>query len=60
MSIVHDGLFRFVDDLGVLSKYNWESVVYEYVVGSLCWALMCKMNQTNPSHWHLVGFVYLL
>ena len=50
MSIVYDGLFRFVDDLGELSNYNWKSVVYEYVVDSLCWASMCKMNQTNPSH----------
>jgi len=29
-------LFKTVDDLTSLVKYNWGDVVYEYLVGSLC------------------------
>ncbi|TKY65423.1 hypothetical protein E2542_SST08282 [Spatholobus suberectus] len=33
---VHGWLFKLLDDLHSLGKYNWGVVVYEYLVDSLC------------------------
>lgn len=34
--IVHVGLFKLLDDIPSLGKYNWGGVVYDYLVDSLC------------------------
>jgi len=53
-------LFKIVDDLISLVKYNWGGVVYEYLVGSLCSASIVLKKQLHRKHFHVVGCVYLL
>ena len=58
--IVFVSLFRIVDDLSSLVKYNWGCVVYEYLVGSLCTASIVLKKQLHQKHFHVVRGVYLL
>ena len=53
-------LFKIVDDLTSLVKYNWGGVVYEYLVGSLCNASVVLKKQLHRKHFYVVGCVYLL
>jgi len=53
-------LFSIVDDLGSLWKYNWGGLVYDYLVGSIWNALMFLRDKGNTTHFHVIGFVYLL
>ena len=58
--IVFPILFKIVDNVEIIDKYNWGTLVYEYLVGSLCNASMTLKNETNTSQFHVVGCVYLL
>lgn len=53
-------LFKIVNDLQSLNKYNWNSSVYEYLVKSLCSASLVLRNNRNTSYFHVVGCAYLL
>ena len=53
-------LFNIVDDLGSVSKYNWGGLVYDYLVESICNALMFLRDKGNTTQFHVVGCVYLL
>jgi len=53
-------LFNIVDDIGSLGKYNWGSLVYEYLVGSLCNASLLLSDEGNAKYFHVDGCVYLL
>ena len=49
-----------VDDFGILGKYNWGSLVYEYLVESLCTASLLLSDEGNVKYFHVDGCVYLL
>jgi len=53
-------IFRIVDDLHNIGKYNWGGLVYEYLVGSLCNGSMSLKNEGSTSHFHVDECVYLL
>ena len=53
-------LFNIVDDFGSLGKYNWGSLVYEFLVGSLCTASLLLSDEGNAKYFHVDGCVYLL
>jgi len=53
-------LFNIVDNFGSLGKYNWGSLVYEYLVESLCTASLLLSDEGNAKYFHVDGCVYLL
>ncbi|XP_027927656.1 uncharacterized protein LOC114184548 [Vigna unguiculata] len=53
-------LFNIVDDFGSLGKYNWGSLVYEYLVESLYTASLLLSDEGNAKYFHVDGCVYLL
>jgi len=58
--IVFPKIFKLVDDLQSIGKYNWGNLVYDYLVGSLCSASRALKYESNTSHIHLFGCVYML
>jgi len=48
-------LFNIVDDFGSLGKYNWGSLVYDYLVGSLCTASLLLSDEGNAKYFHVDG-----
>ena len=58
--IVFSIVFKIVNDLKRLGKYNWGCIVYECFVRSLCSASLVLRNERNRRHFHDVGCVYLL
>nr|XP_007158034.1 hypothetical protein PHAVU_002G118600g [Phaseolus vulgaris]ESW30028.1 hypothetical protein PHAVU_002G118600g [Phaseolus vulgaris] len=55
MGLVPGGLFRVVDDLGELGRFNWGGLVYDFLVQSLCSASMCMRRKTNATYIHVRG-----
>ena len=53
-------LLNILNDLGSLGKYNWGSVVYEYLVMSLFSASFLLRDQGNAKYFHVDDCVYLL
>jgi len=51
---VHSGLF------GVLCKYNWGGIIYQYLVRSLCEGTSSIRNDTTPSNVYIIGCTYML
>jgi len=60
MRIVFLRLFKIVYKVSELGKYNQRSLVYEYLISSLCCTSICMTNKGHLSHFHIVGCVYLL
>jgi len=60
MGLVLGGLFRVVDDLGELGRFNWGGLVYDFLVQSMCLASMCMRRKTNATYIHVCGCVYLM
>ena len=58
--IVFPKIFKLVDDLQSIGKYNWGNLVYDYLVGSLCSASRALKYESNTSNIHLFGCVYML
>jgi len=53
-------IFKIVDHMNNIDKYNWGTLVYEYLVGSLFSASLALNNESSTNHFHVVGCVYLL
>jgi len=53
-------IFKIVDDIANIGKYNWGTLVYEYLVTSLCIASLGLKNVSAAKHFDVVGCVYLL
>ena len=53
-------IFQIVDDMDNIDEYNWGTLVYEYLVSSLCIDLLALKNESSSKHFHVVGCVYLL
>jgi len=53
-------IFKIVDDMDNIAKYNWSTLVYEYLVSSLCIASLGLNNESSAKHFDVVGCVYLL
>jgi len=60
MGFVPGGLFRVVDDLRELGRFNWGGLVYDFLVQSLCSTSMCMRRKTNATYIHVRGCVYLM
>ena len=58
--IVFPKIFKLVDDLQSIGKYNWGNLVYDYLVGSLCSASRALKYESNISNIHVFGCVYML
>ncbi|XP_027922913.1 protein MAINTENANCE OF MERISTEMS-like [Vigna unguiculata] len=58
--IVFPIIFKLVDDIDNIGKYNWGTLVYEYLVSSLCIASLGLKNESAAKHFDVVGCVYLL
>jgi len=58
--IVFPIIFQIVDDMDNIDEYNWGTLVYEYLVSSLCIDLLALKNESSSKHFHVVGCVYLL
>lgn len=43
-----------------MGQYNWGSLVYQYLVSSLCNASIAFKNEKSTTHMHIVGCVYIL
>ncbi|QCD95938.1 hypothetical protein DEO72_LG6g636 [Vigna unguiculata] len=52
-------LSLLVDDIDNIGKYNWGTLVYEYLVSSLCIASLGLKNESAAKHFDVVGCVYL-
>ena len=57
--IVFPIIFKLVDDIDNIGKYNWGTLVYEYLVSSLCIASLGLKNESAAKHFDVVGCVYL-
>ena len=53
-------IFKIVDDMENIGKYNWGTLVYEYLVSSLCIASLGLKKESAAKHFDVVGCVYLL
>jgi len=53
-------IFKIVDDMDNIGKYNWGRLAYKYLVSSLCIALLGLKNESSAKHFNVVGCVYLL
>jgi len=53
-------LFDIVDDVCSIGKYNWDGMVYEYLVGSICEAKMLMRDKPGSKNFHVMGCVYFL
>ena len=60
MGLVPGGLFKAVDDLGELDRFNGGGLVYDFLVQSLCSTSMCMRRKTNATYIHVRGCVYLM
>jgi len=59
MGNVYLCLFNIVDNLGEIDKFRWGTIVYTYLVKSLCLASRCIHNE-ECSIIRVAGCVYLL
>jgi len=59
MGNVYSGLFNIVDNLQMLDRFKWDTVVYVYLVKSLCRASRC-IHSKQSSIVRVAGCVYLL
>ncbi|XP_027941009.1 uncharacterized protein LOC114194798 [Vigna unguiculata] len=53
-------IFKIVDDMENIGKYNWGTLVYEYLVFSLCSASLALQNEPSRFEFYVVGCAYLL
>ncbi|XP_027941138.1 uncharacterized protein LOC114194936 [Vigna unguiculata] len=53
-------IFKIVDDMENIGKYNWGTLVYEYLVCNLCSALLALQNEPSRFEFYVVGCAYLL
>ncbi|QCD92776.1 hypothetical protein DEO72_LG5g845 [Vigna unguiculata] len=53
-------IFKLVDDMENIGKYNWGTLVYEYLVFSLCSASLALQNEPSRFEFYVVGCAYLL
>ncbi|XP_027932997.1 uncharacterized protein LOC114188629 [Vigna unguiculata] len=53
-------IFKVVDDMENIGKYNWGTLVYEYLVFSLCSASLALQNEPSRFEFYVVGCAYLL
>ena len=60
MGNVYSSLFNIVDNLGELHSFKWGTVVYTYLVRSLCRASRCIQSEPKSSIVRVAGCVYLL
>ena len=59
-SCVFSVIFKVVDDMENIGKYNWGTLVYEYLVFSLCSASLALQNEPSRFEFYVVGCAYLL
>jgi len=53
-------IFKIVDDMENIGKYNWGTLVYEYLVFSLCTASLALQNEPSRFEFYVVRCAYLL